>query len=107
MEIIQSIQIILELVITIAGAFFAFWIYIRDRRREYIKTLVKQVIAYYCEEQILLEELAKAKNVPKANKDRDIIREQSANHIKNQYKVKPEMTPGEAKKFLDIKFDFL
>ena len=80
--------------------------YIRGRKEEVQakldekkKELALQVVAYYCEEQILLEELSKVtgKNSETLKKE---MRKKAIDHEKNIGGVPPEMSPGTAKKYL-------
>lgn len=80
--------------------------YIRGRKEEAKaklseakKRLAQQVIAYYCEEQMLLDELAAAtgKNAETLKRE---YRQKAANHEKNSDCQIPEMTPSQAKRYL-------
>ncbi len=103
MDTLNIIQTILELIITIGGALFALWIYLHDKRRDKIRLLVKEVIAYYCEEDLLLKKLKEEQNNDKSLKSlKDEMRKAAAQHEKNKYNKEPSMNPSDAKKLLDI-----
>lgn len=80
--------------------------YIRGRQEEakaklneVKKRLAQQVIAYYCEEQILIEELAAATG-KNAGTLKNEFRKKAADHEKNVDCQIPEMTPNQAKRYL-------
>lgn len=101
MEVLSTIEIIIELVITVGGALFAFWIFLRDKRRDTIKLLANQVIAYNCLEQEYLEVLSQKKGAP----EKDIkveMRKRAEKHEKNVNKVYPNMKPSDAKRHLNL-----
>ena len=97
-------------IITITGAIITALIsasaYLRGRKEEAKaklnetkKALAQQVVAYYCEEQILLEELAKTtgKNAETLKKE---MRKRAATHEKNVAGISPDMSPAQAKRYL-------
>ncbi len=97
-------------IITAAGAIITALIsasaYVRGRKEEAKaklnekkKMLAQQVVAYYCEEQILLEELATAtgKNAETLKKD---MRKRAAIHEKNYDGLSPNMSPSQARNYL-------
>ena len=101
MEVLSTIETIIELVITVGGVLFAFWIFLHDKRRDTIKLLVNQVIAYNCLEQEYLEVLSQKKEVPK--KDVQVeMRKRAEKHDKNVNKVYPDMSPSDAKRRLNL-----
>ena len=71
----------------------------KAKLNEVKKRLARQVIAYYCEEQLLLSDLASAtgKNAETLKRE---YRSKVANHDKNYGGQTPEMTPSQAKSFL-------
>jgi hypothetical protein len=97
---------IISSISTIIVALISASAYIRGRKEEAKaklnekkKELAQQVIAYYCEVQILLEELAKTtgKNGETLKKE---MRKKAISHEKNVGGFEPEMTPSLAKKYL-------
>ena len=101
MEVLSTIETIIELLITVGGALFAFWIFLHDKRRDTIKLLANQVIAYHCLEQEYLEVLSQKKGAPE--KDVKVeMRKRAENHEKNVNKVYPDMKPSDAKRHLNL-----
>lgn len=98
METLKSFETILELIITISGAVFAFWIFLRDKRIDTIKLLAKQVIAYNSLEQELLKELNKRTGTPIQTLQKDIRQKTLTEHDD----VSSYMTPSKAKSYLSI-----
>ena len=101
MEISNAIVTIIELFFTVGGSLFAFWIFLHDKRRDTIKLLANQAIAYNCLEQEYLDVLSKKKAIP--GKDIKVeMRRRAEKHEKNVNNVYPDMKPSEAKKHLNL-----
>jgi len=100
-EVLKTIETIIELCITVSGVLFALWLFLRDKRRDTIKQLANQVIAYNCLEQEYLEVLLHKKGTPE--KDVKVeMRRRAEKHEKNVNKVYPDMKPSEAKRHLNL-----
>lgn len=70
----------------------------KERQCPVRKKLASQIIGYYYEEQVLIEELAKHTNKnPKTIKIE--MRKKAAQHIENKEKVQPDMCVNEARKY--------
>jgi hypothetical protein len=100
-EVLKTIETILELCIMVCGALFALWIFLRDKRRDTIKQLANQVIAYNCLEQEYLEVLLQNKDAPKKEVKVE-MRRRAEKHDKNVNKVYPDMKPSDAKRHLNL-----
>lgn len=68
--IIQAVQSIFELLLTIAGFIIAYYIYKRDKRKEALKTLSKEIIAYSAEEAEAVKWISE---LQKSDKTRSIL----------------------------------
>ena len=101
METLKTIETILELIITVSGAVFALWVFLHDKRRDTIKLLVNQVIAYNCLEQEYLDVLSNKKEAPKQGIQVE-MRRRAEKHEKNVNQVYPDMTPSAAKNHILI-----
>ena len=99
MEILKTIETIIELCVTVCGCIFALWIFLRDKRRETIIRLVNQVIAYNCLEQEYLDVLSNKKDMPKQNIQVG-MRKRAEKNPKNIGSTYPDMTPSTARKIL-------
>ena len=72
----------------------------KEKQNTVRKKLVAQVVGYYYEEQILIEELAKYTNRnPKTIKIE--MRKNAAQHIDNKENYQPDMSANEARKYID------
>lgn len=72
----------------------------KERQCPVRKKLASQIIGYYYEEQVLIEELAKHTNKnPKTIKIE--MRKKAAQHIENISKIQPDMSANEARKYID------
>ena len=93
METLKTIETIIELIITVSGAVFALWIFLRDKRRDAIKLLAKQVFAYNSLEQELLKELNAKTGTPVQTLQKD-LRQKTLDKVDE---VTSFMTPSKAK----------
>ena len=98
METLKTIETILELVITVSGAIFALWIFLRDKRLDTIKLLAKQIIAYNSLEQELLKELSAKTGKPVQTLQKE-FRQKTLNDLDD---VSSYMTPSKAKNYMSI-----
>lgn len=98
MEIVQDITTILGLVITVSGAVFALWIFLRDKRMDTIRLLAKQIIAYNRLEQELLKEISAKTGKPVQTLQKE-FRQKALN---DQDDISSFMTPSKAKNYLSI-----
>lgn len=96
MENLKLIETILELVITVSGAVFSLWIFLRDKRIDTIRLLAKQVIAYNLLEQELLKELSTKTDKPLQTLQKE-LRQKVLSEVDD---VSSYMTPSKAKNYL-------
>ena len=97
METLKTIETILETFFTAGGAVLALWIYLHDKRRETIKNLAEQVIAYNALEQVLQNQ----KDTPQQSIQTE-MRKRAMENEKNTNMVYPDMTPSKARSYSNL-----
>lgn len=98
MEVLNTIETILGTLFTVGGVVLAFWIFLRDKRRDTIKTLADQVIAYYALEQEYLAVMQNQKEKPTQSIQTE-MRKRAMENEKNTNMVYPDMTPSKARSY--------
>jgi len=101
METLKTIETILETFFTAGGAVLALWIYLHDKRRETIKNLAEQVIAYNALEQEYLAVLQNQKDTPQQSIQTE-MRKRAVENEKNTNMVYPDMTPSKARSYSNL-----
>ncbi len=101
MEVLNTIETIFGIFFTVGGAVLALWIYLHDKRRETIKNLADQVIAYNALEQEYLAVLQNQKESPTQSIQTE-MRKRAMENEKNTNMVYPDMTPSKARKYRNL-----
>lgn len=86
---IQAIQAILELIITIGGFLLAYYIYKRDKKKEVLQRLSKEIIAYSAEEAEAVKWICE---LMKTDKERSVLIElknRAQQSEQNSYNTRP------------------
>jgi|GEM_PF-1429706 len=91
---------IISILIAVIGFVFAFYIYLRDKRNKYIEILVKQIVAYHCEEDAAANMIAALHPGVSAKTIKTDLREQARIHPDNDFGERPNMTAKHAKTYI-------
>jgi hypothetical protein len=86
---IQAVQAILELCLTISGFILAYYIYKRDKRREALKTLSKEIIAYSAEEEEAVKWICELQDTDKTRSVLIELKNRAEQSKSNTYNVRP------------------
>ena len=89
----------LDLILTIAGILFAWYIYMKEEKDSTIKKLAKQVIAYYCLEKEAIKIIHDKTQESEQTIQRK-LRSLAVDNEDNREAVRPELTAAGARKYL-------
>lgn len=95
-ELVAFCFTVIGTIVTIGSIVFAFFLYLREKRNTKIKRLTDQIIAYYSEENVAVNQIAQltGKNISTIQKD---LRKEAMSDDNNKDGIRPYMTPNDAK----------